>query len=165
MDSFHLSRRVGLQTSTDGWRVQREMMESLEEKWDQPDEGIWEVRGPRRHFTHSKMMAWVALDRSIKDAETYKLECTLDRWRQLRDRIHAEVCAKGFNPKLGAFVQYYGSDLLDASLLMMPQVGFLPPDDPRVRGTVAAIEKYLTYDGFVLRYATESNVDGLPPGE
>jgi len=156
---------VGLQPGSDGWRVQREMMEALEEKWDQPDEGIWEVRGPRRHFTHSKMMAWVALDRSLRDAEKYGLKCPPDDWHRLRDHIHAEVCEKGFNPEVGAFTQYYGSKDLDASLLMMAQVGFLPPDDPRVRGTVEAIEKHLTYDGFVLRYATETNVDGLPPGE
>ncbi|MBI1915807.1 MAG: glycoside hydrolase family 15 protein [Planctomycetes bacterium] len=165
MDSLHVARSVGLQTSSDGWRVQREMMEELEKRWDQPDEGIWEVRGPRRHFTHSKMMAWVALDRSIRDAEKHGLKCPLDTWRRLRDRIHAEVCEKGFNPKVGAFTQYYGSKDLDASLLMMAQVGFLPPDDPRVRGTVEAIEKHLTHDGFVLRYSTETDVDGLPPGE
>src|SRR5262245_15873889 len=163
--AVHVARRVGLQPRVEGWRVQRGMLACLEEKWSDPDEGIWEVRGPRQHFTHSKMMAWVALDRSIKDAEKYHLEGRLDEWRRLRDHIHAEVCERGFNPKLGAFVQFYGSDLLDASLLMMAQVGFLPPKDPRVRGTVAAIEKHLTHDGFVRRYQTHSGVDGLPPGE
>ena len=166
LDSLHLARDAGLKEGPDGWRVQREMLESLEDRWQEPDEGIWEVRGPRRHFTHSKMMAWVALDRSIRDAEKYKLEGPIDRWRQLRDTIHKEVCEQGYNPEVGAFTQYYGSKFLDASLLMMPQVGFLPPTDPRVRGTIEAIEKHLTRDGFVLRYPTEEqNVDGLPPGE
>jgi GH15 family glucan-1,4-alpha-glucosidase len=165
LNAVHIARGVGLQPRVEGWRVQREMLRCLEAKWSEPDEGIWEVRGPRQHFTHSKMMAWVALDRSVKDAEKYHLEGRLDEWRRLRDHIHAEVCEKGFNPKLGAFVQFYGSDVLDASLLMMAQVGFLPPDDPRVRGTVAAIEKHLTHDGFVCRYQTQTGVDGLPPGE
>ena len=166
LDSLHLARDAGLKESEDGWRIQREMIEQLETKWHEPDEGIWEVRGPRRNFTHSKMMAWVALDRSIRDAEKYKLEGPLDCWCKLRDTIHAEVCAKGYNPEVGAFTQYYGSKFLDASLLMMPQVGFLPPTDPRVRGTIEAIEKHLTRDDFVLRYPTEEdNVDGLPPGE
>jgi GH15 family glucan-1,4-alpha-glucosidase len=166
LDSLHLARDAGLRKGDDGWRVQRELLEGLETKWKEPDEGIWEVRGPRRHFTHSKMMAWVALDRSVKDAETYQLEGPLDRWRQLRDAIHKEVCEKGYNPEVGAFTQYYGSKSHDASLLMMAQVGFLPPTDPRVRGTVEAIEKNLMRGGFVLRYPTEeAKVDGLPPGE
>ena len=166
MDSLHLARDAGLKEGHDGWRIQREMLAELQTKWKEPDEGIWEVRGPRQNFTHSKMMAWVALDRSIKDAEKYKLEGPLDCWRQLRDTIHEEVCQRGYNPKVGAFTQYYGSKYLDASLLMMPQVGFLPATDPRVRGTIEAIEKHLTRDGFVLRYPTEEeNVDGLPPGE
>ena len=166
LDSLHLGREAGLKESRDGWRIQCEMLESLEGKWKEPDEGIWEVRGPRQHFTHSKIMAWVALDRSIRDAEKYHLEGPLDRWRQLRDAIHAEVCARGYNAAMGAFTQYYGSKTLDASLLMLAQVGFLPPDDPRNRSTVEAIERHLLRDGFVLRYQTEEqNVDGLSPGE
>ena len=165
IDALSMGRAAGISFDRHAWAMQRALLGFLEKNWDQPDEGIWEVRGPRRHFTHSKMMAWVAVDRSIRDAEQYRLQCPLDTWRQLRDRIHAEVCEKGFNPAVGAFTQYYGSKDLDASLLKMAQVGFLPPDDPRVRGTVEAIEKHLTYDGFVLRYATETNVDGLPPGE
>jgi GH15 family glucan-1,4-alpha-glucosidase len=165
IDSLHVARQVGLQATNDGWRVQSEVMDVLEGKWDQPDEGIWEIRGPRRHFTHSKMMAWVALDRSIRDAEAYNLKAPLERWKGLRDKIHHEVCEKGFSEKLGAFVQYYGSNRLDASLLMMAEVGFLPPSDPRVRGTVEAIEKHLTRDGFVLRYSPDEEVDGLPGEE
>src|SRR5262249_39392247 len=137
----------------------------LESHWNDPDEGIWEVRGPRQHFTHSKLMAWVGLDRAVKDAERMGLDGPLERWRQLRDTIHAEICQHGYSLKLGAFVQYYGSELLDASLLMMAQVGFLPPGDPRLRGTVEAIERHLMSDGFVARYATGSGVDGLPEGE
>ncbi len=165
-DALHVYRKARLQpVSADGWRVQCELLRHLEQKWREPDEGIWEVRGPRRHFTHSKMMAWVALDRSIRDAEAFGLRCDLDGWRKLRDLIHAEVCQKGFSARRNAFVQSYDSDHLDASLLMMPLVGFLPPSDPRVRGTVEAIERHLTHDGFVLRYAAENAADGLPAGE
>jgi GH15 family glucan-1,4-alpha-glucosidase len=133
--------------------------------WKKPDDGIWEVRGPRRHFTHSKVMAWVALDRSVKAIERFHLEGPLDEWKQVRDAIHAEVCREGFNPDLNSFVQAYGSSDLDASLLMIPLVGFLPPSDPRVQGTVAAIEKGLMKDGFVARYIPHESVDGLPEGE
>ncbi len=136
----------------------------LEKKWRMPDNGIWEVRGPRRHFTHSKVMAWVAFDRAVKLAEDGTLPMgPADHWRQLRNEIHDEVCEKGFNSALNSFTQYYGSDLLDASLLMLAPVGFLPPDDARIVGTVAAIQKELAADGFVRRYQTETdeNVDGL----
>ena len=133
--------------------------------WKEPDEGIWEVRGGRKHFTHSKVMAWVALDRAVKAIENFGLEGPAERWRKARDEIHHEVCEKGFNRELGSFVQYFGSKELDASLLMVPLVGFLPPSDPRVRGTVEAIEKALMRDGFVQRYDTRSETDGLPPGE
>jgi GH15 family glucan-1,4-alpha-glucosidase len=129
------------------------------------DEGIWEVRGGRRHFTYSKMMAWVAFDRTIKTAEAFGLEGPIDHWRKLRAQIHAEVCEKAFNPKLGAFVQSYGSEHLDASALLIPVVGFLPPGDPRVARTVEAIERKLMTNGFVLRYDTGATKDGLPPGE
>src|SRR5207248_1826405 len=162
-DVMYQSRRHGLEADENAWRVGRALIDWLESAWDKPDEGIWEIRGPRRPFTHSRMMAWVAVDRAIKTAESYGLEAPLDRWRQMRSTIHEQVCRQGFNSDLGAFVQYYGAKWLDASLLMMPLVGFLPADDPRVRGTLSAIEKHLMRDGFVERYPTESNVDGLPP--
>ena len=140
------------------------ILDHLEKMWRQPDNGIWEVRGPRRHFTHSKVMAWVAFDRAVTLAEDGVLpKEPMDHWRQVRDEIHAEVCEKGFDPELNSFTQYYGSKLLDASLLMLAPVGFLPPDDPRVVGTVEAIQKGLVTDGFVRRYQTDTDedVDGL----
>jgi GH15 family glucan-1,4-alpha-glucosidase len=133
--------------------------------WRAPDEGIWEVRSGRHHFTHSKVMAWVAFDRGIKAVEVFGLDGPADRWRRIRAEIHEEVCQRAFNTELGSFVQTYDSDLLDASALLIPQVGFLPPDDPRVRGTVEAIERKLMHGGFVLRYDTAMSEDGLPPGE
>lgn len=141
------------------------MLEFLETGWQRPDEGIWEVRGPRRHFVHSKMMAWVALDRLIRSSEKGRYEIDLARWRKLRSTIHEQVCEKGFDPELNSFVQYYGGKHLDASVLMMPLVGFLPADDPRVLGTVQAIEKNLMTNGFVARYTSDSKVDGLPGSE
>ncbi len=164
-DLLHQARRAGLPPDENAWRMQRAMLQFLAHAWREPDEGIWEVRGPRRHFTHSKMMAWVAFDRAVKDVEQFKLAGDVERWRICRDEIHAEICDKGFNEKLGSFVQYFGGESLDASLLMMPLVGFLPPEDPRVSGTVDAIQKHLSTDGFVLRYPTMPHVDGLPPGE
>ena len=165
MDALHLSRRVGLAYEQASWALQRTLMEYLETIWNEPDEGIWEVRGPRRHFTHSKVMAWVAMDRAVKSIEQFGTEGPLDRWRALRDQIHDSVCLHGYDPELGSFVQAYGSKELDASLLQIPLVGFLPSQDPRVRGTVAAIEKRLLRGGFVDRYESLSGVDGLPPGE
>jgi GH15 family glucan-1,4-alpha-glucosidase len=164
LDMLHLCRK-GLGVSEDVWQFQTALMKFLESAWNQPDEGIWEVRGPRRHFTHSKVMAWVAFDRAVKDGERFGLDGDVDRWRTIRDEIHQQVCEQGFNQQIGSFTQYYGSDLLDASLLMIPLVGFLPASDPRVQGTLAAIEKKLMQDGFVNRYATQSGVDSLPPGE
>jgi len=159
-------RRAGLERDDDGWNMALALYERLETLWREPDDGIWEVRGPRRHFTHSKVMAWVAFDRAIKTIEEHDLPGPLDRWRAVRDEIHAEVCREGFNAEKQAFVQSYGSDRLDASLLMMAGVGFLPASDPRVRSTVEAIERELTDDnGLVARYAPEQDVDGLPPGE
>ena len=140
-------------------------LRQLETVWQQPDEGIWEVRGERRHFTFSKVMAWVAFDRGIRDAEQFGLKGPLDRWRQLRATIHEEVCQRGFNRDLGSFVQSYDDTNLDASLLLIPTLGFLPPDDARVRGTIAAIETHLAVDGLLLRYRSSSTDDGLPPGE
>ncbi len=158
--------RAGLERSEQGWNMGLALHEALESLWREPDDGIWEVRGPRRHFTHSKVMAWVAFDRGIRAIEEFEdLEGPVDRWRQVRAEIHDEVCREGFNPGRGAFVQYYGSDLLDSSLLMMAKVGFLPVGDPRVRGTIEAIERELMEDGLVARYAPHQDVDGLPPGE
>ncbi len=166
MDALHHGRLGGLGRSEDAWALQRAMVAHLETIWQQPDEGIWEVRGPRQHFTHSKVMAWVALDRTVKSAERFGLPGPLEKWRALRDRIHAEVCEKGWNEELGSFTQAYGSRELDASLLMMAIVGFLPPNDPRIRATVSAIERRLVADGgLVLRYDTGEVNDGLSPGE
>jgi GH15 family glucan-1,4-alpha-glucosidase len=165
MDTLHLARRAGLHPDPHSWRIQNALLKFLESNWQQPDEGIWEVRGSRRHFTHSKVMAWVAFDRAVKAVEQFGREGPVARWRSVRDAIHAQVCDEGFNRKRNTFVQSYGSKHLDASLLLIPQVGFLPPDDRRVRGTVEAIERELLVDGLVLRYSTETDVDILPPGE
>jgi GH15 family glucan-1,4-alpha-glucosidase len=165
MDTLHLARSAGLPPEPEAWKVQVALLKFLESHWEQPDDGLWEVRGPRRHFTHSKIMAWVAFDRAIKDAEQDSLEGPIERWRQLRDAIHAQVCGAGFDSNRNSFVQSYDSTHLDASLLLIPQVGFLPADDPRVVGTIAAIERGLVVDGLVLRYSTATNVDALPPGE
>jgi GH15 family glucan-1,4-alpha-glucosidase len=167
--AMYESHRAGLETSEYDWALQVELMRFLESNWDQPDEGIWEVRGGRKPFTHSKMMAWVAFDRAVKLAGACKYrghhDC-VERWGKIRDQIHREVCERGYNPKKKAFTQFYGSDALDASLLMMPQMGFLPPTDERLRGTILAIERELVQDEFVLRYrVTEEHVDGLPGGE
>jgi GH15 family glucan-1,4-alpha-glucosidase len=167
MDTLHQARRIGIEDDEFSWALQRNLLEYLETGWNQPDEGIWEVRGPRRHFTHSKVMAWVAVDRAVKDIEAYGLQGDVERWKRLRETIHEEVCKKGYDAQRRSFVQYYGGQELDASLLMIPLVGFLPPTDERVRATVGAIERELCYDGFVLRYQTNASrqVDGLPPGE
>jgi GH15 family glucan-1,4-alpha-glucosidase len=141
-------------------------LEHVEQVWRQPDEGIWEVRGEPRHFVHSKLMAWVAFDRAVKGLERFGDRFPVARWRQLRDEVHAEICERGYDPHVGAFMQYYGGDILDASVLLAPLVGFLPADDPRMIGTMRAIEQRLLKDGFVLRYEQPgSHADGLPPGE
>jgi GH15 family glucan-1,4-alpha-glucosidase len=165
LDATYRSWRMNGAPPSDEWALERALVESLEQLWEQPDEGIWEVRGPRRHFTHSKLMAWVALDRAVKGVEHYGLAGPLARWRAIRQQIFEDVCANGYSARRNAFVQHYGSDDLDASLLMLPLVGFLPPSDARVRGTVQAIERELVSDGFVARYKTRPEVDGLPPGE
>ena len=165
LDAFYVARRAGLSTSDATWALECGLVLHLEKIWREPDEGIWEVRGGRRHFTHSKVMAWVAFDRAVRSIEEFGLAGPLDRWREVRSAIHAEVCEHGYDYKQNSFVQSFGDTSLDASLLLIPIVGFLPPDDPRVRGTVAAIESTLVRDGFVLRYHTHSTVDGLPPGE
>jgi GH15 family glucan-1,4-alpha-glucosidase len=168
LDVLHQARQKRLERDEDSWALQRKLLESLERRWREPDEGIWEVRGPRRHFTHSKVMAWVAMDRGVQAVERFEHEGHVERWRTLRDEIHAEVCERGFDPELDSFVQSYGSKRLDASLLTIPLVGFLPPDDPRVRGTLEAVRRELLRDGFVQRYSHDeetASVDGLPPGE
>ncbi|MBB5407973.1 MULTISPECIES: glycoside hydrolase family 15 protein [unclassified Paraburkholderia] len=165
MNALHLARVGGLQADVTAWSVQRALLEHLSTIWREPDEGIWETRGGPEHFTFSKVMAWVAFDRAIRSAEMFKLDGPLDEWRATRDTIHAEVCEKAWNPQLNAFSQYYGSDQLDASVLLMPLVAFLPPQDPRIKGTVEAIERDLMHGGFVLRYRTTEYDDGLPPGE
>ena len=165
MDALHQARCHGIAASESGWALQQAFLSHLERVWVEPDEGIWEVRDERKHFTYSKVMAWVAFDRAIKSAEEFDLDGPIDRWREIAATIHADVCRRGYDPELGSFVRSYGSKQLDASLLLIPHVGFLPPDDARVRGTLAAIEKRLLVDGFVMRYDTAAADDGLPPGE
>ncbi|MBA2269685.1 MAG: glycoside hydrolase family 15 protein [Chthoniobacterales bacterium] len=168
LDSMYRAAQAGIKSSEADWRLQVALLDFLETKWELPDYGIWEMRGEPQHFTHSKMMAWVAFDRGVKLVEEYgcAAERHYERWKQLRDRIHQQVCELGYNEKKQAFTQIYGSDEMDASILMMPLVGFLPADDERVRNTVAAVERELVRDGFVLRYRTgEKNVDGLPGHE
>ncbi|MFP8887632.1 glycoside hydrolase family 15 protein [Streptomyces mangrovi] len=168
MDALHQARAHGVPPDQDAWRVQRALMDFLESHWRDPDNGIWEVRGPRRDFTHSKVMAWVAADRAVKAVERFGLEGPADRWRSLRREIFREVCAYGYDADRATFTQYYGSAELDASLLLIPSVGFLPASDPRMRGTVAAIERELVGDGLVQRYTMggrTDSVDGLPAGE
>ena len=165
MDALHQGRRGGVSRSLDWWGLEKALIKHLATVWQQPDQGMWEVRGGPQHFIYSKVMAWVAVDRAIKSAEDFGHDAVVPQWRALRDQIHAEVCEKGFDRQLGAFVQAYGSKLLDASALMIPVVGFLPPDDPRVKSTVAQIEKNLVVDGLVLRYDSKATDDGLPGGE
>lgn len=165
MDALHLARRRGMEPNNASWNIQLGLVRYLEEHWQEPDEGIWETRGPRQNFTHSKIMAWVAVDRAIKAVERFGLEGDIEKWTKLRDRIHAEVCEKGFNPEIQSFTQAFGTRNVDASLLMIPLVGFLPPKDPRVIGTIRRIERDLLHDGFVLRYRTEETSDGLPGSE
>lgn len=165
LDALYTARKQGLDGGASSWPLERALAEHLVTVWDQPDEGLWEVRGGRRHFTHSKVMAWVAFDRAVRSVEEFGLNGPIERWRDIRDRIHAQVCSRGFDSQLDSFVQSYDSKALDASLLLIPLVGFLPPQDERVRGTLAAIERNLLRDGFVMRYDTGRSDDGLPPGE
>jgi GH15 family glucan-1,4-alpha-glucosidase len=168
LDALHQGRVNKLEMSKEAWALQRRLLGFLEDAWKEPDEGIWEVRGPRRHFTHSKVMAWVAFDRGVQAVERFGRNGPVERWRSIRTEIHREVCKQGFDVELNSFTQFYGSNRLDASLLMIPLVGFLPADDPRMVGTVAAIERELVRDGFVYRYTHDEetrSVDGLPPGE
>jgi GH15 family glucan-1,4-alpha-glucosidase len=165
MDALHQAREGGLSVPLSAWAVQVELLEHLERIWQQPDSGIWEIRGESRHFVHSKVMAWVAFDRAVRDIAAYGLPGPGERWRAVRETIHGEVCARGFDRARNSFVQSYGSQQLDASLLLIPIVGFLPPEDARVRGTVDAIERELRAKGFMQRYDATTGVDGLPPGE
>ncbi|HUA33218.1 MAG TPA: glycoside hydrolase family 15 protein [Candidatus Binataceae bacterium] len=165
LDSLYLGRKAGLEPNEDAWRLQAELTDFVASAWQQPDDGIWEVRGPRQHFTHSKLMAWVAVDRSIKMIERFRSSGEASKWKGLRDQIRDEICARGFDAERNSFVQHYGSRELDASLLMIPMVGFLPASDPRVAGTVKAIQEELVYDGLVMRYSSEKGIDGLPAGE
>jgi GH15 family glucan-1,4-alpha-glucosidase len=165
IDALHQGRRQGLAGDGAGWALARSLLDRLAQVWREPDEGIWEVRGPRRHFTHSKVMAWVAFDRAVRSAEAWGLPGPVERWRAERAAIHADVCANGWDPRQGSFVQAYGSGQLDASLLLIPETGFLPADDPRVTGTVAAVERRLMRDGLLLRYDTGEVSDGLSAGE
>ncbi|WP_327359402.1 glycoside hydrolase family 15 protein [Streptomyces sp. NBC_01304] len=168
-EALHLAHMTGLSRNDHASLLQLKLIRHLETHWDQPDEGIWEVRGPRRHFVHSKVMAWVAVDRTIKLIESGDADGPLEKWREMRDDIHRDVCEKGYDPERNTFTQSYGSKELDASLLLIPQMGFLPPDDKRVVGTIEAIQRELsTPDGFVLRYPTEgenAGVDGLEGDE
>jgi GH15 family glucan-1,4-alpha-glucosidase len=171
LDAVHLARRGGVPADTAGWDALRRFVEHVEAVWQEPDDGIWEVRGGRRHFTHSKVMAWVALDRAVRLIEEFSLggsaarATELPRWRAQRDMIHREVLAHGFDAAVGAFTQSYGDPALDASVLLIPHMGFLPASDPRMLSTVRAIERTLMRDGLVRRYATESTHDGLSGDE
>ena len=159
------ARKGGLAHPEEGWDLQCALLAHLEQVWQEPDDGIWESRGSRRQYTFSKVMAWRAFDRAVDDAETFKLEGPLERWRCLRATIHDTVCREGFNEEIGSFTQYFGGQTVDAALLMMVLAGFLPVDDPRITGTVRQIERQLLNEGFVLRYRTEEGTDGLPGGE
>jgi GH15 family glucan-1,4-alpha-glucosidase len=165
MDALHQARKGGLQRDEAAWALQLELLKHLETVWNEPDYGMWEIRGDPRHFTYSKVMCWVAFDRAIKSVERMSLEGPIEHWRAVREQIHAQVCRHGFDARRNTFVQSYGARALDASLLLLPSVGFLPADDPRILGTIAAIEEELLRDGFVLRYDTGISDDGLPPGE
>jgi GH15 family glucan-1,4-alpha-glucosidase len=165
MDTLHVGRKFQLERNEHAWRLQKTVLRQLETDWDQPDEGIWEVRGGQRHFTHSRLMCWVAFDRGIKAVEEFGLDGPVERWRAVRDTIHADICRNGWNEEKRAFVQYYGGSALDASLLLMAEVGFLAPQDPRFVSTVEAIERELLVEGLVLRYRAEDTPDGLPGDE
>jgi GH15 family glucan-1,4-alpha-glucosidase len=165
IDAIHTARQMGMAPDDDAWALQVALLDHLERHWREPDEGIWEIRGPRRHFTHSKVMAWVAFDRAARGITNHGLPGDAGRYRAVADEVHREVCAAGFDERLGTFVQNYGSTEVDASLLLLPIVGFLPADDPRIISTVDAIERDLTDDGLVRRYRPNHGIDGLAGGE
>jgi GH15 family glucan-1,4-alpha-glucosidase len=164
LDALYQGQRAACEVEPAAWHLQKALLEYLEGAWARPDKGLWEMRGPEQMFTHSKVMAWVAFDRAVKTVRHLKAAGPLERWEKLREQIHAEVCARAWNSEKRAFTQAYGSSHLDASLLLIPQVGFLPATDARVVGTVAAIERELLHEGLVQRYPTRGQ-DGLPPGE
>jgi GH15 family glucan-1,4-alpha-glucosidase len=165
MDALHQARKGGLHPSKADWSFQCTVLQHLESQWQKPDSGMWEIRGDPRHFTYSKVMCWVAFDRGIQAAESFGLDAPLDRWKAARRALHKEVCDRGYDADMGSFVQSYGSKELDASLLLLPTTGFLPLSDPRVQGTIDAVERNLFSDGFLLRYNTHTSEDGLPAGE
>jgi GH15 family glucan-1,4-alpha-glucosidase len=165
LDALHLARVFGIESGDAGWALEKHLVQFVIDHWRDPDEGLWESRGPRRHHTHSKVMAWVALDRAVKAVEKYGLDGPVDDWRRVREEIHDDVLENGYDGERNTFVQAYGGNELDASLLLIPLVHFLPATDKRMRGTIAAIRKELVRDGFVLRYKTDKTDDGLPPGE
>ncbi|OLT12453.1 glucoamylase [Actinomadura sp. CNU-125] len=165
LDGLHLAREARIEAEETAWDVQRALLDFLEGHWDDPDDSLWEVRGDPRHFVHSKVLAWAGVDRGVRAVERYGMDGPADRWKALRDRIHRDVCENGYDSRRNTFTQFYGSDGLDAATLLIPQVGFLPWGDPRVVGTVEAVERDLYRDGFVLRYDTSGGVDGLPGHE
>ena len=161
MIALDLARRAGLEETANSWSLQRALVEELADHWDEPDNGLWEIRGPQRHFTHSRVMVWVAFDRAVRAVEEHGLPGPVERWRDLRDRVRQEVLDKGYDAERGTFTQHYDTREVDASLLVIPLVGFLPGDDPRVLGTIEAVQADLLRDGLLLRYRTSSGVDGL----
>lgn len=165
LDALHQARKGALAPDKSGWELQKEILRHLEELWRNPDHGIWEVRSEPQHFTHSKVMAWVAFDRAIRSAKEFNLDGPIRHWQEIRGHIHADVCSRGFNAEIGSFVRSYDSSEMDASPLLLPAVGFLPANDDRIRGTVEQVERILLRDGFLLRYDTTKSADGLPRGE
>ncbi len=167
LGGIHLSRKAGLEPDASAWELQRTMLDYLEGKWDEPDEGLWEIRSERRHFVHSKVLSWAGFDKAVESVELFGLDGPVDKWRALRDRIHRDICDRGYDAERGTFTQFYGSAGLDAALLLLPQVGFLPWHDPRMLGTVEAVRRELGHDGYLLRYdpSADGGVDGLPGGE
>ena len=161
MVALQMARDLGLEEDKDAWSLQRKLVQELAEHWQEPDNGLWEIRGPRRHFTHSRVMVWVAFDRAVAAVERHGMAGPVERWRELRDAVHREVCEHGYDPKRNTFTQHYDTTQVDASLLVMPDVGFIAGDDPRMLGTIKAVEEDLLHHGLLLRYRTESGVDGL----
>ena len=165
MAALHQARREGLEESPDTWALQRALVEDLAETWQEPDHGLWEIRGDKQHFTHSRVMVWVAFDRAIRAVEEHGLDGPVDRWRELRDAVRAEVLERGFNEERNTFTQHYDTTEVDASLLVLPEVGFIEGDDPRMLGTIEAVRNDLERDGLLLRYRAETGVDGIPDAE